>query len=126
MKNESQNPGRILPDDEAAEYTEVYKKGSDLLSRHMDLHDRKPTLSGTREAELREGIRLLQRAVAILPTSWPAHWLIGKGYQALGDHERAYGAFRQAARVNQDNPDVPRELCLECLRLGKYAEAVEE
>src|SRR5262249_29644362 len=78
-----------------------------------------------REAKLREGLGLLQRAVAIEPTSWPAHWLIGKVYQALDDHPRACEAFRQAARLCQENADVPRELCLECLHLGKFREALE-
>jgi tetratricopeptide (TPR) repeat protein len=78
-----------------------------------------------KEAELREGIRLLQRAVEIQPRSWPAYWIMGKGYQALGDHRRGYEAFRQATRLCRDNADVPRELCLECLHLGKFTEAVE-
>jgi tetratricopeptide (TPR) repeat protein len=75
--------------------------------------------------EIREGIRLLERAVALVPASWPAHWFIGKGHQALGDHERAYEAFGRAKGLCQTNADVPRELCLECLHLGRFAEAVE-
>jgi len=111
--------------DADAEYAEVYRKGSDLLSRHIDLHDQQRGPSRTREPDLREGIRLLQRAVALMPGSWPAHWLIGKGYQALGEHQRAYEAFRQATRLHQENADVPRELCLECFQLGKFTEAVQ-
>jgi Flp pilus assembly protein TadD len=72
-----------------------------------------------------EDYRLLKRAVVIQPRSWPAYWLIGKGYQALTDHPMAYEAFRQATRLCQDNADVPRELCLACLHLGQFTEAVE-
>jgi Flp pilus assembly protein TadD len=110
---------------EAAEYTEAYRKGSGLVNQHMDLHDREWASSETREADLREGLRLLQRAVALQPASWPAHWLIGKGHQALGDHQQAYEAFRRATLLNPRNADVPRELCLACLHLGKHSEAVE-
>ena len=116
--------GRNLTEAEAAEYTEAYQGGSDLLEKHSDLQDQESVPSEGREAEVREGIRLLQRAVAILPASWPAHWLIGKGHQALGDHQRAYEAFREAARLSQKNADVARELSLECLHLGRHAEAV--
>src|SRR5438874_11052423 len=91
--------GRNLTEAESAEYTEVYRRGSDLLGKHIDLQNQKPVPSEEREAEVREGIRLLQRAVAIVPASWPAHWLLGKGQLALGDHQRAYEAFRQAAKL---------------------------
>ena len=116
--------GRNLTEAEAAEYTEAYQRGSDLLEKHIDLQDQESVPSEGREAEVREGIRLLQRAVAIQTASWPAHWLIGKGHQALGDQQRAYEAFRQAARLSQKNADVARELSLECLHLGRHAEAV--
>jgi Flp pilus assembly protein TadD len=124
MNHDDNELGRNLTDTEATEYTEVYQRGSDLLKRHINLQDQEPERSEGREAEIREGIRLLQRAVAILPASWAAHWLIGKGHQALGNHERAYEAFRQAARLAQENADVARELCLTCLHLGRHAEAV--
>jgi tetratricopeptide (TPR) repeat protein len=125
MKQDKGDLGRDLADAEAAEYADAYRRGSGLMNRHIDLHDREPAPSEGREAEVREGIRLLRRAVAILPASWPAHGLIGKGHQALGDHRRAYEAFRQATRLTRENADLPRELCLECLHLGRHSEAVE-
>jgi tetratricopeptide (TPR) repeat protein len=125
MHGKEEKLGENLTAREAAEYTAAYKRGSGLLGKHMTLHDREPAPSPAREAEVREGLRWLQRAVEILPGSWPAHWLIGKGYQALDDHPRAYEAFGQATRLCQENADVPRELCLECLELGKFAEAVD-
>jgi hypothetical protein len=94
MPATNEDLGGDLTPAEAAEYTEAYRRGSGLVSRHMNLHDRERAAAEMREAELREGIRLLQRAVAIQPRSWPAWWLIGKGHQALGDHPRAYEAFR--------------------------------
>jgi tetratricopeptide (TPR) repeat protein len=108
----------------ATAYTEAYRRGCDLLQKHMVLHDHEPAPSPAKEAEVREGIRWLQEAVALEPRSWPAFWMIGKGHQALDDHARAYEAFRQATRLCPTNADVPRELCLESLHLGKFAEAV--
>jgi tetratricopeptide (TPR) repeat protein len=117
--------GRNLSPVEVAEYHEAYRKGCGLLNKYLTRHGRGPVSSSEKEAEVREGIRLLQRAVAIQPRSWAAWWVLGKGHQALDDHPRAYEAFRQATRLCEDNADVPRELCLECLQVGKFTEAVE-
>ena len=125
MHGNREKMGQNLTAAEAAEYTAAYKKGSELLMKHINLHGQEPTSAPSKEAELREGLGLLQQAVVIQPRSWPAHWLIGKAHQALGDHPRACEAFRQATRLCKDNPDVPRELCMECLQLGQFREAVE-
>jgi tetratricopeptide (TPR) repeat protein len=122
-KNDDMDEG--LTAAQATEYTEVYKKGSRLVSRHMNLHDQESTPSPAKESQVREGIRCLNRAVAIQPRSWPAWWMIGKGYQTLDDHPRACEAFRQATRLCRDNADVPRELSLECMQLGQFRDAVE-
>jgi tetratricopeptide (TPR) repeat protein len=125
MPARNEDWSRDLTPAQAAEYNEAYRKGCRLLNRHFNLHDREPAPSPAKEAEVRQGVRLLQRAVAVQPKSWPAWWVLGKGYQALGDHEGACEAFRQANRLCKDNADVPRELCLECLNLGHFQEAVE-
>src|SRR5438105_14725485 len=73
MHYDNKDWGPNLTEAESVEYKEVYRRGSDLLGKHIDLHDQESVPSAGRAAELREGIRLLQRAVAILPASWPAH-----------------------------------------------------
>jgi tetratricopeptide (TPR) repeat protein len=125
MPATNEDLGRNLTPAQAAEYTEAYQKGCRLLNKHMTLHDREPASSSAKEAEVRDGIRCLQRAVAIQPRSWPAWWMIGKGYQVLENHPRACEAFRQATSLCQENADVPREWALECLHLGQFADAVE-
>lgn len=125
MHGKNDDVAQNLPAAEAAEYREAYRNGSTLVMKHINLHDREPAAAPNKEAELREGIRFLQTAIVIQPRSWPAHWLVGKGYQALEDHQRAYEAFRQATRLCKENADLPRELCLECFQLGKFAEAIE-
>jgi tetratricopeptide (TPR) repeat protein len=125
MPAKNDDLGRNLTPAQAAEYSDAYRKGCRLLKRHLTLQDREPASSPAKEVEVQEGIRCLQRAAALQPRSWPAWWMVGKGYQALADHARACEAFRQAARLCQENADVPRELCLECLHLGNFAEAVD-
>jgi hypothetical protein len=73
MHGEKANAGRNLTTAEAAEYRQTYQRGSDLVMKHINLHDRATPPSLDKEAEVREGIRLLQRAVAIQPRSWPAY-----------------------------------------------------
>jgi tetratricopeptide (TPR) repeat protein len=125
MPGKNEDLGRNLTPAEAAEYNEAYRKGCGLLEKHLTLHGQDPAPSSAKEAEVREGIRCLQRAVAIQSRSWPVWWMIGKGHQSLDEHERACDAFRQANRLCRDNADVPRELSLECLHVGKFSEAVE-
>lgn len=123
MSGEKNPSGRRLTDKEWAEYEDAYRRGAALVNRHMALHDRQPGSSLAKEAEVREGVRLLRQAVAVIPASWPAFWLIGKGCEALDDTQGAYEAFGRAASLCTHNADVPRELCLACLRLGKFTEA---
>jgi Flp pilus assembly protein TadD len=125
MPARNEDWSRDLTPQEVAEYNKAHRKGCGLLEKHLTLHGREPAPSSAKEAEVREGIRWLQRAVAIQPRSWPAWWMIGKGYQGLGEHEGACEAFRRANRLCPDNADVPRELCVECLQLGQFREAVE-
>ncbi len=117
--------GRDLTPAQVAEYNEAYRKGCDLLEKHLTLHGQEPAPSSSKEAEVREGIRWLKRAVGIQPRAWCVWWMIGKAHQALDDHARACEAFRQANRLCGHNADVPRELSLECLQVGQFVEAVE-
>lgn len=101
-----------------------YVEGMALLSPNIDLVDRETTDDGTRAESLRRGIVLLQAFVADEPESWPAHWFIGKGWQALGDHEAALQAFETAYELNPNHADVGRELTIEALGAGRFEQAV--
>ena len=59
MSAKNEDLGRNLSPTEAAEYTEAYRRGSGLVSKHMNLHDREPAAAETQEAEPQEGIRCL-------------------------------------------------------------------
>ena len=102
-----------------------FKKASDLIFPQIQLHDRKVNSSLNKEKDLREGIRYLDAVIKINPNNFAAFWFKGKAYQALEDSENAYIQFKEAFKLKSDNPDVARELMIECLNLGKNKEGVE-
>ena len=57
--------------------------------------------------------------------NWNAVWLLGKAYQRLGKHEKAYEAFLTAYELEPQQPDVARELSGECMALARADEAIK-
>lgn len=112
--------------DSADRHNQLFKEGSDLVYPYMALAGVKAKKPDGRKAreEINRGISTLERVLVLNPQNWAACWVIGKGYQALGDHERAYEAFKASWAVHKENADVAREYMLECLNLGKGAEGV--
>jgi Flp pilus assembly protein TadD len=102
----------------------LYERGNRLIDPYMKLQDRPDTSGATRERDLREGIVCLDRVVELAPSNWAALWVRGKAYQALDLHDRARDSFRSAYDIHPQNPDVGRELVVECLELGLTKEAV--
>jgi Flp pilus assembly protein TadD len=104
----------------------VYKTGAELISPYIQLVDQDSLPVNTRSAreDLRKGIGYLAAVTAYAPENWSAHWLRGKGLQALNDHEGALAAFRSAYAIQKSHPDVAREFVAECLVLGRAKEAV--
>ncbi|MFT4622765.1 MAG: Flp pilus assembly protein TadD [Myxococcota bacterium] len=90
----------------------------------MELHDVTPSSAGPRDRALRAGIHCLELVAEVQPGNWAAHWMRGKGHQALDDHRSAAAAFREAYAREPGNPDVGRELVLSLLELGAAGEAV--
>jgi tetratricopeptide (TPR) repeat protein len=90
-------------------HDEAYKRAIDLIEPHMRLAGRKPSDSGRRDADWREGIGYLDAALRLVPNNWAAWWVRGKAQQALGDHEAAYESLRRAYAINSGHVDVGRE-----------------
>ena len=77
-----------------------------------------------RQAEMRERLaqagdlesqaQILAARVEQNPDSFEDWWMLARSYAALGDHAMAAGAYRQAARLRDDDPAV----------LSAYAEAM--
>ncbi|WP_437294199.1 tetratricopeptide repeat protein [Sorangium sp. So ce426] len=96
----------------------------DLINPYMTLHGRAAAKDAERAMRLEAGIACLDRALSLVPSNWAALWVRGKAFQALDDHLQAHGSFASAYALQPENPDVGRELVVECLELGKSGDAV--
>jgi Flp pilus assembly protein TadD len=52
------------------------------------------------------------------------HWLIGKGWHALGNSNKALASLQRALALKGNDPVITRELCGILLELGQSREAV--
>ena len=104
-----------------------YRRGLELLKPYLVLTDRPAvsTASPRARSEVTEAISLLTKVVRAQPQHWPSYWFIGKGQQALKDHQAAYAAFRRSYDLQPGNPDVGRELVIEAICTDKSQEAVD-
>ncbi|GMU51529.1 MAG: hypothetical protein AMXMBFR33_06750 [Candidatus Xenobia bacterium] len=101
---------------------DLYHRGVALLEPRIALHER-PQDGG--QAQIKQGIALLERHLEAAPENWPAMWFAGKGYQALGQNERALEHFRRCLALKADQSDVARECAITLMKLGRFAEAIE-
>jgi Flp pilus assembly protein TadD len=111
----------------AEDQNRIYTEACGLIKPYMILHNVRSRPTDTDEArqELRRGVSLLRQVVEAKPDNWAAYWIMGKGYQALGDSENACDAFGKSFAVQRQNPDVAREYMFECLNLGRGAKGVD-
>jgi hypothetical protein len=110
-------PATVTPD----EYTLIYDTGCDLILPYIKLenHETRSAQSNGARREVERGIQLLDFILIVNPQNWSAYWIIGKGYQALGNSEMACDALGKAFAIEKGNPDVAREYMYECLQLGR-------
>lgn len=107
------------------EHNKVYQEGCDLITPYLRLHGVKPKpVDSAAKATLARGIALLGVVTTYSPANWSAHWICGKGYQALGDSPAACDAFKLAFDIETKHPDVAREYMFECLNLGRGSEGL--
>jgi tetratricopeptide (TPR) repeat protein len=102
-----------------------YEKGIKLISPYIELEGRKSINGKKMEGEIKTGIEYLDAVTKINSNNYSAYWVKGKGYQVLKMHKNAYDEFNYSFKINKENPDVARELMIECIELGKGKEAVE-
>ena len=102
------------------DHDRVYQTGCDHISPYMPLHNKESrrAQSPKERNEVERGIRLLTFITQANPANWNAHWVIGKGHQALGDSAAACESFRASFAIQKNNVDVAREYMFECLNLG--------
>ncbi len=102
-----------------------YLKGTKMIDPYIVLSNKQTVISKIAEENIIEGIRYLDAVTQINPNNFAAYWVKGKGYQALKQHDNAYKQFDKSFAINKEDPNVARELMIECLGLGKGKEAVE-
>jgi Flp pilus assembly protein TadD len=110
-----------LGSDEQAELADELYEAARYHMNHAD----QALVAGDSGRHAARAAELFERVVMLLPEHWNAMWALGMAREMLQEHERAYLAFKAAYELKPDNTDVCRELCYECIVLGKGAEAVE-
>jgi tetratricopeptide (TPR) repeat protein len=118
---------KVPPVSTDAEHDLAYDEGVALIEPYIILHGQRRTSSpdwSRRGENVRLGIVYLTEVVHYNPDNWSAYFTMGKGWQALHEHERALVSFRESYAIEQWNPDVAREYVLECLELGHAEEAI--
>lgn len=108
------------------EHDLYFREGSDLITPYMLLGGvpSKSANSDEARANINRGISLLNAVVTYNATNWAAWWVMGKGYQALKESDKACDAFGKSYLIQSENPDVAREYMITCLDLGRSQEAV--
>jgi tetratricopeptide (TPR) repeat protein len=101
----------------------TFMEAAEVIGKHF-MTAGEPLLRGNAATEVREATEMLEKVIAAVPDWWNAHWFLGKGQLALGNHLPAYEAFRRAYEYENGVEAIPRELAGVCLELGKFDEAV--
>jgi tetratricopeptide (TPR) repeat protein len=117
---------KVEPVTNDADHDQYFKAGSGLIEPYMRLLGvpEKSTSSNKAKIDITRGIALLDAVIAYNTNNWAAWWMMGKGYQALDNHEKACDAFGKSYAIQRNNPDVAREYMNECLDLGRTTEAI--
>lgn len=108
------------------DWQKLYRQASDLIYPYFHLvgRDHADASSPEGQKNILDGIEKMNAVVSIVPGNWPAFWLLGKAYEALGQPEDEYRCFKRAFELNPDHVDVAREFMRACLQLGKGDEGV--
>jgi len=117
-------PEVVSPVANVDEHNAAYLAGTSRIKPHIFLDNKVPAKTKQTTHDIQKGIACLNAVVNYNPANWNALWIIGKGYQALGDDLKAYSNFKCAYELEKGNPNVAREYGQSCLRLGHGAEVV--
>ena len=69
----------------------------------MQLLDKSPNVTEKIKKKISQGILELDAVTDYNPENWAAFWLKGKGYQVLGDHEKANIEFKASFEIQKEN-----------------------
>ena len=103
-----------------SDHDRLYLQATALLKRDRIATLTPPvSLGWFAKRRVRRAISLLRSVVALNPGNWAALWVMGKSFQALGEHTQALSCFSKSQSLNEKNPDIPREAgisAMECAR----------
>ena len=120
------DPVKEAPVTNVVQHNDYVKQANNLLTPYMRIQGvpEKSVRSDRAQKEIRRGVALLAEVVAYNPTNWSSWWVMGKGYQSLGEAAQACEAFGKSYSLRPENPDVAREFMFECLEIGRFNDAV--
>jgi tetratricopeptide (TPR) repeat protein len=119
-------PVKAEPVANDVQHNEYVQQANILLTPYMRIHGvpEKSVNSAKAQMEIKRGITLLAEVVAYNPTNWSSWWVMGKGFQSLGEAAKACDAFGRSYSLQRENPDVAREFMFECLEVGRTNDAI--
>lgn len=78
-----------------------------------------------KKRQARKAIKHYAECLKLLPNHWQTNWLIAKVYQVLSENEKALEHFEIAVKIENTNPNLPREASISAMDSGNLNLAVE-
>ncbi len=82
-------------------------------------------LSFLQGGDIQRALQLIERAIAVLPSTTAFHANLAEAYRFAGQFDRAISDCRSALRLQADYPEPHNTLGLVCLDRGRPADALE-
>jgi len=118
--------GQDEPLSASDEHNRLYLEATALLKRDRIVELTPPvSLGWLVRRRVRRAISLLEKVVALSPGNWAALWVMGKSYQALGEHTEALSCFSKSRLLNDQNADVAREAGISAMECDRPELAVQ-
>lgn len=114
-------------DDQINEYSGSFKKGWKKLVKVLVYRERHPDsnrMNWLNQNRIKKAIDYFSKCISAYPRSWSSMWGLGKAYQAMGDHSRAFEWFEKTYLLKPDLVDVPMEASTEAMRIGNASKAL--
>ena len=122
----TQNSGaRPLSDAQRDEHNRIWHEARGIADKHKIYSLVPPFKPGFFVArEMRKGIALLEKALALHPGNAPALWMQGKFLQLLGDFDASLDRLAKAHLIDPNNTAHAREAGISATEVGKLDVAV--
>jgi tetratricopeptide (TPR) repeat protein len=117
--------GRELSDPQRDEHNRLWSQARGIADKHKIYSLVPPFKPGFFVArEMRKGITLLERVLALHPGNAPALWMQGKFLQLLGDFDASLDRLSKAHLIDPNNTAHSREAGISATEAGKLDVAV--